>query len=63
MKTIWSRGPKRKGGGATDRDKSSLKLSPSSIGEGPLADGLNTKTQEKAEYVYYNVWTLSIYIT
>lgn len=55
MKTIWSRGPKRKDGGATARGKSSLKLSPSSIGEGPLADGLNTKTQEKAEYVYYNV--------
>lgn len=51
-KTIWSRGPRPKADGATVRDKSSPRRSPSSTGEGPLADGWNTKTQKKAGYVY-----------
>lgn len=43
------------------RGRSTLRHSPSSIGESPLADGWNTKTQKNAGYVYYDVWTYSLY--
>jgi len=51
MKIIWLRGPKHKAGGAMARDKSSLRRSLSNIGESPLVDGWNTKTQKNAGYV------------
>jgi len=61
MKTTWSRGQKHKAGGEMARGRSTLRHSPSSIGESPLADGWNTKTQKNAGYVYYDVWTYSPY--
>lgn len=50
-KTTWSRGPRRKAGGATARDRSSPRRLPSSTGENPLADGSSTKTRETKRYV------------
>jgi hypothetical protein len=51
MKTIWSRGPKPKGDGATARDRSSPRPLPWSTGESPSADGWNTRTQGITKYV------------